>query len=426
MIPIIFECEHCGKNVCNVCYCTGSPTVSIPNPVVKKADLLDPLYHALWQELHTQIQTKEQFAQWAKRVPELGCGCESWLKSYLSQNPISDDIREYGWKLHNAVNQKIGKAEFSKKRFDEKHPAWKQVDGHRIGIAAINYEAMGGTETFHQSLVPRLENVIGFASQNGLRGDTQLLGVPTGQGVEAIASLALQSDTVISWNIDWTDKPRPKRLITVHHGSLSDLPSTVLCLQGDVVVCVNREVAEHVKTLTDKPVHCIDPAVDPDRVKPRQAVETNGKKICLWSHRFAKDKQPQLAIEIAAHLPADWHMVLTGHRGEKLELSDRVTVLPPQHPGDWLAVADCFLSTSLFEGFGLSVAEAITAGAPVVSSPVGIATRPALATVVPMDASPADWAEAILASQNVDLPSRDLFGVEAFLTAWNGVVFAKH
>jgi glycosyltransferase involved in cell wall biosynthesis len=150
----------------------------------------------------------------------------------------------------------------------------------------------------------------------------------------------------------------------------------------------------------------------------------DGKKLCIWSHRFHPDKRPQLAIEIAKYLPDDWRMVLTGHRGEKLEVSDRVTILPPQHPGDWLAVADCFLSTSKFEGFGLSVAEAVAAGVPVVSSPVGIATRPGLASVVPMDAEPEEWAAAIIASSERELPSRELFGVEAFLTAWDEVILS--
>jgi glycosyltransferase involved in cell wall biosynthesis len=121
-------------------------------------------------------------------------------------------------------------------------------------------------------------------------------------------------------------------------------------------------------------------------------------------------------------LPDDWHIVLTGHRGEKLELNDRVTILPPQHPGDWLSVASCFLSTSLFEGFGLSVAEAITAGVPVVSTPVGIATRPGLALTVPTDADAETWAVAILASQTMPLPRQDLFSVEVFLNEWQKVI----
>ena len=353
-------------------------------------------------------------------------GCRQHAIDYTTKNIPDFSSREsyhqYLLAFHNAVSKRIGKPEIEWTKYQSRWLKWKPVDGNRIGFASINYESLGGTETFHRSLVPRLKNAIGFASQNNLHGDTASLGVPTGQGVDAIAAMSIQADTVIAWNIDWQSLPRPKRLITVHHGSLPDTESTRLCLQGDQIVCVNREVAEHVRTLTDKPVHCIEPAVDPDRVKPRQSVETNGKKICLWSHRFANDKRPQLAIEIASHLPDDWQMVLTGHRGEKLDANERVTILPPQHPGDWLAVADCFLSTSRFEGFGLSVAEAVVAGVPVVSSPVGIATRPGIATTVAIDAEPKEWARAIVESGNRELPSRELFGLDEFLQAWESVV----
>lgn len=392
---------------------------------------LDFLRNA-WFPLHSHNPAtwdeSEAKAILAKTIANLQTcgGCRQHAIDYTTQNvpdfSSSESYHQYLWLFHNRVNERVGHPQFTWSEYQSKWLKWKQVGGQRIGIAAVNYEAMGGTETFHQALVPRLPGVIGFASQNDLNGDVGKLGVPTGQGIEAIALLSLQSDTVIAWNIDWHLLPRPKRLVTVHHGSLSDKDGTRLCLQGDAIVCVNQDVANHLQTITGKPVHYIENAVDPDRVKPRQAVETNGKKIVLWSHRFAKDKRPQLAIEIAKHLPDDWHMVLTGHRGEKLEANERVTVLPPQHPGDWLAVADCFLSTSLFEGFGLSVAEAIVAGVPVVSSPVGVASRPCLALTVDSDADPESWAVAILASQSMALPSRELFSVGEFIKQWESVI----
>jgi glycosyltransferase involved in cell wall biosynthesis len=90
-------------------------------------------------------------------------------------------------------------------------------------------------------------------------------------------------------------------------------------------------------------------------------------------------------------------MIMAGYNGGiALPTSDRVTILPPQHPGDLLTHASCFLSTSKFDGFGLSVAEAIAAGVPVVSSPAGIATEPGLATLVAHDAPPSEWAAAIV------------------------------
>jgi glycosyltransferase involved in cell wall biosynthesis len=381
-------------------------------------------FHDLWNELHARSNpTKEWFADWVSRVPNITCGCREWLLKYITDHPPEfDNWPRWTFNLHNAVNAKKESQLYTWEQYQAKWLRWKIVQGIRIGIASVNYESLGGTETFHQTLVPRLAGVIGFASLNDLRGDVDLLGVPSGQGMDAITSLGMQSDTVISWNINWETTTRPKRIITVHHGSIEDLEGNRLCIQGDEIVCVNRDVAVHVRTLTDKPVHCIEPAVDPDRIKPRKKVETNGKKICLWAHRFCNDKRPQLAIAIAKHLPDDWHMVLIGHRKESLVLNDRVTVLPATHPRDWLSVASCFLSTTRFEGFGLSVAEAITAGVPVVSTPTGIASRPGLAITLPADAEPSEWAQAIASSDQHPLPSKDLFSLDQHLAAWSEVL----
>ena len=79
-------------------------------------------YHLLWQELHTEVRTAEQFADWVARVPQFGCSCASWLKEYLAKNPLPEgDLAEYGWTLHNAVNRKLDKPEFSRTEFETKY-----------------------------------------------------------------------------------------------------------------------------------------------------------------------------------------------------------------------------------------------------------------------------------------------------------------
>jgi len=79
-------------------------------------------YHALWNELHKNVRTKEQFEAWVNRVPSFGCSCASWLKDYLAKNPLPDgDLAEYGFHLHNAVNQKLSKPEFSWTEFETKY-----------------------------------------------------------------------------------------------------------------------------------------------------------------------------------------------------------------------------------------------------------------------------------------------------------------
>ena len=64
-------------------------------------------YHALWLELHTKVETFSQFELWVAKVPSFGCSCAKWLKDYITANPPADDLREYGWTLHNAVNKKL-------------------------------------------------------------------------------------------------------------------------------------------------------------------------------------------------------------------------------------------------------------------------------------------------------------------------------
>lgn len=122
MTPTIFQCDQCGKMVCNVCYCTGFPVVSESKPVSQQGDILDTVYHQLWHDLHSEVRTAEQFANWVTRVPSLGCPCSSWLKDYLATNPVPDTgLAEYGWTLHNAVSRKLNKPEFTWAEFETKY-----------------------------------------------------------------------------------------------------------------------------------------------------------------------------------------------------------------------------------------------------------------------------------------------------------------
>ena len=355
-------------------------------------------------------------------------GCKKHAIDYVAANKPDFSTREkyheYVWTFHNAVTARVYPLRklFTWDEYKQYWLKWKSVDGLRIGFVTSCFEPFGGTETFHETIVRRFPGVVGFVSQLEIKRDTSVLGVPSGWGNEAIESLVLNCDVVFAWNIDWSHRRRPKKLITIHHGSPAATFDTDHAIQGDLVVTVSQDTANYLRQFTSKPIIHIPNAVDPDRIKPQGSFDVNGKKICLWSHRFVDDKGVKTALEIAKRLPDDWHMVMTGHRGEPIELNDRVTVLPPTHPGTLLAVASCFLSTSLFDGFGLSMAEAIVAGVPVVATPVGIASRPGLAVTVPIDASPGKWAEAIVGSGDHVLPSRELFSLDAFMASWLSVV----
>ena len=81
-------------------------------------------YHAIWDELHSEVRTKEQFERWVAKVLRLGCECGKWLRDYLAKCPSPDgDLAEYGFLLHQAVNRKLGKTEFAWAEFCEKYGA---------------------------------------------------------------------------------------------------------------------------------------------------------------------------------------------------------------------------------------------------------------------------------------------------------------
>jgi hypothetical protein len=91
-----------------------------------RVDVHTAIFHALWQELHSEVRTAEQFADWVKRVPSFGCGCARWLKDYIAVNKPNGDLHEYGWTLHNSVNKKLrdegkDRPEFSWDEFEQKY-----------------------------------------------------------------------------------------------------------------------------------------------------------------------------------------------------------------------------------------------------------------------------------------------------------------
>ena len=72
-------------------------------------------YHALWDLLHNEVRTAEQFANWVKRVPSFGCSCRRELDRYIAENPVDyDNIYDWSVTLHNWVNVRLGKPLWTK------------------------------------------------------------------------------------------------------------------------------------------------------------------------------------------------------------------------------------------------------------------------------------------------------------------------
>lgn len=324
-----------------------------------------------------------------------------------------------------------------------KKRAWaarRAGDALRVGFISAAYMANGGTETFHRSLLPRLRSTVdvaGFVATAFHGGDGSKLQVPYETGTEAAKQLAAHCSVVVAWGIQDLAKILPAdrpRVIAVHHSDwASDWSNRLIFDQLDLidgVICVNADTASKLKSC-GKPAHYVPNAIDPDRIKPSgqqlELRELHGipadSKIILFGHRLSAEKRPQLAVEIAQELPSDWVMVIAGDGPERSSVEaaacDRVRIVGAVDSlADWLAISDCFLSLSTFEGFGLAIGEAMAAGVPTVSTPVGIA--PGLATTLPTDSTAAEWAQAIV-NAKVIAPAElvlETFSVKRMVDAW--------
>lgn len=318
----------------------------------------------------------------------------------------------------------------------------------RVGFISVAYTKIGGTETHHQTLLPRLKyrvDVAGFVASGFPGGDGRKLEVPYATGVPAAKQLAAHCDVLVVWGIAdlkaILPTNRPK-VIAVHHADSSSRWSNDLILQQldmiDEIICVNEATAAKLAS-TGKPTHYIPNAIDPRRIVPsgqQHALRSlhnisADSRIVLFGHRLSEEKRPELAVEIARLLPAGWLMTIVGDGPLKHDVKraaadcDRVRLVSSSESlADWLAISDCFLSLSTFEGFGLSIGEAMAAGIPTVSTSAGIA--PGLATTLPTFASPAEWSTAIVNAAVLAQPDQILgrFSAERMVSAWADVINA--
>lgn len=322
----------------------------------------------------------------------------------------------------------------------------RRCNGPKIGFLSAAFMSIGGTETFHRMLLPRLShvrNIAGFVATGFTGGDGSKLCVPFGTGIRAAKQLASDCDIIVNWGINCLSEllptSRPK-VVAVHHADWSSGWSNDLILKQrdsiDDVVCVNPDVAARLQRC-GVPAHYIPNAIDSMRIIPtgRQHglfEEFNippASKIVLFGHRLSAEKRPLLAVAVAKYLPRDWVMIIAGDGSERLTVEsmaagcERIRVVGEFDTlADWLAISDCFLSLSQFEGFGLAIGEAMLAGVPTVSTPTGIA--PGLAITFPINSTAETWANAIVNSfewkQPVGMLER--FSVDKMVSAWADVL----
>ncbi len=294
----------------------------------------------------------------------------------------------------------------------------------KVGFLAIAYMPIGGTEVWHQTLLPRLDGVAGFVAleANLAKGDFSRLPCDAGIGMQAARALAESVDVLVAWGIgsqlgEILPANRPRVISVSHCDGRSDWTRQMMAGQARwtdhaVFLCPSgRNTCP-----AGIPATQIANAPDPERVKSsrtRQAAREHfgvrdSDKLLVSFSRLSPEKGLAALVQAMDVLPREYRLIIAGssygwssdHAACLRELAgDRVHFVGNiDPPGDMLVAADAVVSASEYEGYGLSMAESMLAGVPVISTPVGLLEEsPESAAIVPHRSTPCQWADAIAA-----------------------------
>ena len=167
--------------------------------------------------------------------------------------------------------------------------------------------------------------------------------------------------------------------------------ASFLLRRVDSIRVVSEKLKEEITPHVQAPISVLPVYVDASRfVGLTRTTHPRFKKTILWVGRFEKEKNPGEAISILktvreAGVDAGLIMLGSGSLDRSLRaLAKDLSVEFPgwQDPVSYTAMADVVVCTSLFESYGVSIIDALSAGVPVVAPDVGIA-KEAGAIVVP-------------------------------------------
>jgi glycosyltransferase involved in cell wall biosynthesis len=297
---------------------------------------------------------------------------------------------------------------------------FRRIEGAiNVGFVGTGYWPLGGTERWHQVLLPRLAamkgvHVVGYALGWESTGPA-IPGVPIANGGAAVRSLLALSDVAVCWGLADLAKflgPRRPKLVGVSHGSAANAwnveVTTALAPLVDVRAAVSRHAACAWGGGPDG-VLVIPNGADPATLRPsrprrelRAALGLeDGEVACLAVGWVSEGKRVELAAAAVRRLGPPFRLLVAGdgpRKGGVAEAGgDRVSLLGRRDDvADLMAAADLLVHPSASEGMALVHIEAAFARLPIVSTPVGhLADEPELARIVPLDAGPAGWARAI-------------------------------
>jgi glycosyltransferase involved in cell wall biosynthesis len=318
--------------------------------------------------------------------------------------------------------------------------AFRRVAGKiNVGFCGPALAAVGGVETWHRLLLPRLASrfhVVGYAPAHLVEGRPadalRAAGIVLAEGHDAIKALCRLSDVIVTWGavlggIETGDTP----IVVVAH--------------ADAANEWQRQWLEHVRPRAAVVVGVSSAAgcevTIPNAVECLEAVDRTGHdgRTLGYVGRLNEDKRPWKALDALAKLPG-WRLKVAGVGPLRGNLESKAAALGVADRVEWLGAVEvdtdlwaslsCVIVPSESEGFGYTIAEAWAHRVPVVASPVGLAREwPEFCRLVPDGADAGEWAQMIRwgamdgfrAAQSRDWVCREL-GLDRWADAWGDLI----
>lgn len=310
------------------------------------------------------------------------------------------DPRQHYWL--DAIRRKAGEPPRPRPGLPEGFPSREPARGRvRAGLVApCAYR--GGAEAVMLAQLRHVDSakvawtgcaVLGGegASDPGMIADLGAM-TPVAFGRAAAVALARECDVLIVWAVD--DLPaildaaggrRPK-VINVCHSPVESpwgIDHNARASGVDRWVAVSELALPAIPQAAREnlPTSVIWNAVDTARLAVHRSREDMhrswgvppGALVAGYLGRLSAEKDPHAMRRLIGHLPEPWHAVVVGAGAEVLDSHPRLHVVGNDPAaGDCLNAFDCLIIPSHYESFGLTLAEGLWMGVPVVSTPVGI------------------------------------------------------
>ena len=117
-VTLVAQCKKCAWSI----HAVGSYPEKMTCPRCKEVIVIeggivpqeiavkDSVFHQLWNELHREVRTPDQYEAWLARIPSFGCSCRNHWKA-IAGTPTPEQIADpwWGFEKHNEVNAKLNK-----------------------------------------------------------------------------------------------------------------------------------------------------------------------------------------------------------------------------------------------------------------------------------------------------------------------------